>query len=101
MLRPISSILQIYHIYIAAVITDKPCFLNMRVKLPKKQGREFNIQERFEDSKGVIRIRKSKKNRQQNGQKDKQRSTKRTHKTTDRVIRTLLKTGVNSGSPKG
>jgi len=38
---------------------------------------------------GVIRIRKSKMNRQRNGQnkKDKQRSTKHTHKTTDRVIR--------------
>jgi hypothetical protein len=44
----------------------------------------------FEDSdtKGVIRIRKS-KNRQHNGkkkvQKDKQRSTKHTHTTKDRV----------------
>jgi hypothetical protein len=43
--------------------------------------------------KGVIRIRKSKKNRQHNRQKDKQRSTKHTHKTTDRVTRTPLKTG--------
>ena len=33
-------------------------------------------QEEFEDTKGVIRIRKSKKDRQYNGQKDKQRSTK-------------------------
>jgi hypothetical protein len=42
-----------------------------------------NIEE-FEDIKGVIRIRISKKNRQHNGQKkkvqkDKQRSTKHTH----------------------
>jgi hypothetical protein len=41
----------------------------------------------FEDSKGVIRIRKSSKNRQHNGQKkkDKQRSTRHTctHKTKD------------------
>jgi hypothetical protein len=37
----------------------------------------------FEDSKGVIKIRKSSKNRQHNGQKkkDKQRSTRHTHKT--------------------
>jgi len=46
-------------------------------------------QEGFEDTKGVIRIRKSKKNRQCNGQKkmdkDKQRSIKHTHKTKDRV----------------
>ena len=33
----------------------------------------------FEDTRGVIRIRKSKKNRQHNGQKNKQRSTKLTH----------------------
>jgi hypothetical protein len=68
------------------------------------------IKEEFEDIKGVIRIRKSKKNRQHNGQKkkdrqhndqkteeqttqwpkekgqkDKQRSTKHTYKTKDRV----------------
>ena len=54
------------------------------------------IQEEFEDTKGVIRIRISKKNRQHNGQKekgqrDKQRSTKYTHKTKDRVARTPLK----------
>ena len=38
------------------------------------------MQEEFEDTKGVIRIRKS-KDRQHNGQKknDKQRSTKHTH----------------------
>jgi hypothetical protein len=48
----------------------------------------------FEDSKGVIRIRKSSKNRQHNGQqkKNKQRSTRHTHKTKDRVIQTPLKT---------
>ena len=48
----------------------------------------------FEDSKGVIRIRKSSKNRQHNGQmkKDKQRSTRHTHKTKDRVTQTPLKT---------
>jgi hypothetical protein len=54
-------------------------------------------QEKVEDTKGVIRIRKSKKNRQHNdqmtkGQKDKQRSTKHTHKTKYRVTRTPLKT---------
>ena len=51
-----------------------------------------------EDTKGVIRIRISKKNRQHNGQKekvqmDKQRSTKHTYKTKDRVTRTSLTTG--------
>ena len=52
-------------------------------------------------TRGVIRIRISKKNRQHNGQKkkDKQRSTKHTHKTKDQVTRTPLKTGVNSGAP--
>ena len=41
--------------------------------------------EEFEDTKGVIRIRISKKNRQ--------RSTKHTYKAKDRVTRTPLKTG--------
>jgi len=41
--------------------------------------------EELEDTKGVIRIRKSKKDRQDNGQKGKQRSTKHTYKTKDRV----------------
>ena len=50
----------------------------------------------FEDIKGVIRIRISRKNRQHNGQKkktqkDKQRSTKHTYKTNDRVTQTPLK----------
>ena len=50
-------------------------------------------QEDLEDIKGVIRIRKSKIDRQRNGQKkkDKQRSTKHTHRTKDRVTRTPLK----------
>ena len=50
--------------------------------------------EEFEDTKGVIRIRKAKKDRQHNGQnkKDKQRSTKHTHKSKDRVTRKPLKT---------
>jgi hypothetical protein len=44
------------------------------------------LEEEFENTKGVIRIRISKKSRQHNGQKkkgqqDKQRSTKHTHKT--------------------
>jgi peptidyl-tRNA hydrolase len=59
--------------------------------------------EEFEDTKGVIRIRISKKDTQHNGQKkkDKQRSTKQTHKTKDGVTRTPLKTGVNSCAPEG
>ena len=50
-------------------------------------------QEEFEDTKGLIRIRKSKKNRQHNDQKDKQRSTKHICKTKDRVNRTPIKPG--------
>jgi len=57
--------------------------------------------EEFEDTKEVIRVRKSKKDRQQNGQKDKQRSTKHTHKTKDRVTRTPLSAWVNSGALEG
>jgi len=47
------------------------------------------------DTKRVVRIRKSKKDRQHNDQtkKDKQRTTKHTHTTKDRVTRTPLKTG--------
>jgi hypothetical protein len=41
--------------------------------------------EEFEDTKGVIKIRKLKKDRQDNCQKDKQRYTKHTYKTKDRV----------------
>jgi len=56
-------------------------------------------------TKGVIRIRISKKNRQHNdqkekGQKYKQRSTKHTYKTKDRVTRTPLKPRVNSCAPE-
>jgi hypothetical protein len=49
-------------------------------------------QDECENTKGVIRIRKSKKDRQHNGQtkKDK-RSTEQTHKTTDQVTRNPLK----------
>jgi len=35
----------------------------------------FSIQEEFEDTKGVIRIRKSKRDRQHNGQKKKNKRT--------------------------
>jgi hypothetical protein len=49
--------------------------------------------EEFEDTKGVIRIRISKKNRQNNGQKKKYKRTNNAHKTKDRVTRTPLKIG--------
>jgi hypothetical protein len=51
----------------------------------------------FEDTKEVIRIRKSKKNRQHNSQmkKDKQRSIKHTHKPKDWVTRIPLKLRCN------
>jgi hypothetical protein len=53
----------------------------------------------LKDTKGVIRSRKSKKNRQNNGQKKKDRRTNNdlqntTQKTTDQVIWSPLKTGV-------
>ena len=45
------------------------------------------LKEEFEDTKGVIRIHISKKNRQHNGQKkmDKQRSIKHTHKRANKI----------------
>jgi uncharacterized protein involved in type VI secretion and phage assembly len=58
----------------------------MRYTQNQKIGKSNELKE-FEDTKGVIRIRISKKDRQHNGQKknDKQRSTKHTHKTKDQV----------------
>ena len=60
-----------------------------------------NMQKEFVNTKGVIRIRKS-KDRQHNGQKnkkkkDKQRSTKHYTKTKHRVARTPLKSGDELG----
>ena len=53
-----------------------------------------DLEEEFEDTKGEIRIRKSKTDRQhEKGQKEKHRSTKHTHKAKDRITRTPLKTG--------
>jgi hypothetical protein len=53
------------------------------------------LHEEFEDAKGAIRIRISKKNRQHKGQKKKDKRTNNdpqniTHKTKDRVTRTPL-----------
>jgi hypothetical protein len=58
------------------------------------------------DAKGVIRSRKSKKDKQYNDQKKKYKRTNNdpqniTHNTKDRVTRTSLKTGVNSCAPEG
>jgi len=58
----------------------------------------FILPEDFEDTKGIIRIRKSKKDRQHNGQNKKEIRTNNdlqsiTHKTKDRVTRTPVKTG--------
>ena len=52
------------------------------------------MQEELEATKGVIRINKSKNDRQHNDQKkkDKQRSTKHTHKTKEQASQTSLKT---------
>ena len=68
--------------------------------MPRKEiitKTKINYQE-IADTKGIIRIRISKKNRQRNGQKKKdkrknQRSTKYTYKIKDRVTRTPLNTG--------
>ena len=62
------------------------------IRLVKRKWFRLCLKEKFEDTKEVIRIRKSKKKRQHSGQKkkDKQRSTKHTHKTKDQVTRTPL-----------
>ena len=66
--------------------------LDRNIKCVMLDGFE-QLKEAFEDTKGVIRIRKS-KNRQPNDEKnkDKQRSTKHTHNTKDPVVQTSLKT---------
>jgi len=58
--------------------------------IPKLNKKSLKIQMYQRE---VIRIRKSKKDRQHNGEKDKQRSTNHTHKTKDRVTRNPLQTG--------
>ena len=71
------------------------CCLNMFIY---RQYLQISKEE-FEDTKGVIRIRISKKEEQttqwpkEKVQRDKQRSIKHTFKTKDRVTRTPLKTG--------
>jgi hypothetical protein len=57
----------------------------MECGFPGVGGNQRSFYEEFEDTKGVIRIRESTKDRQhngqkRNGQKDKQRSTKHTYK---------------------
>jgi hypothetical protein len=66
----------------------------------------FNYTEEFEDTKGTIRIRISKKNKQHSGQKKKDKLTNNdlqniTQKSEDRATRNPLITGVNSGAPEG
>ena len=63
-------------------------------------------QEELEDTKGIIRIRKSKKNRKHNVHKKKDKRINNdlqniTHRTKDRVTRIPLQTGVNSCAPEG
>ena len=64
------------------------------------------LEEEYDDTKWVIRIRKSKKDSQQNGQMKKDKRTNNdlqniTHKTKDRVTRTPLQTGATSCAPEG
>ena len=97
--------------YLAFVIHDK---YKKSLKIPKGNQNPYIEEGQTIDIKGVIRIRISKKVRQQKPrgnqnpyieegqttqwskekvQKDKQRSTKHTHKTKDRVTTMQLKTG--------
>ena len=69
----------------------------------KFASKTLHRQEEFEDIKAVIRIRKSKKNRQHNGKKKKHNGTttiyKTYNKTKDRVTRTQLKIGSKRRCP--
>jgi len=64
------------------------------------------MEEEFEDTKGVIRIRKSKKNRQHNGQKKKYKRTNNDLQNIYIKLRSSNRNptknrGVNSGAPEG
>jgi hypothetical protein len=95
----------VYGVYISWLIRyPRACgshqdFLDRGLLLTRKLSTQwFLLVKVFEDTKGVIRIRKSKKNRQHNGQKKKDKRTnndlQNIHiKTKDRVRRTPLKTG--------
>jgi len=72
--------------------------INQLVINSTKEQRSLDWEEEFEDTKGAIGIRISKKNRQHNGQKKKCKRTNNnlqniTYKTKDRVTRITLKTG--------
>jgi hypothetical protein len=67
---------------LAIVLSNSKPQQHKRYSKPQHNKKEFSKEE-FEDTKGVIRIRKSKKDRQHNGQKKKGRSTKATHETKD------------------
>ena len=71
---------------------QRSLYLRLTIEVPVSRQ-----EEEFEDTKGVIRILISKRNRQRNGQKrDKQRSTKQNpHKPKGRVTRTPLNTRVD------
>jgi len=68
-------------------------FVTRLTRRVQRVAQELLTLPEFEDTKGVIRIRVSKKNRQHNGQKEKVQKDKHTHKTKDRVTRTPLKIG--------
>ena len=76
-----------------------------KVHIPQEKGQEKKMKskEEFEDTKGVIWVRKS-ENRQHNGQKTKNKRTnndlQNIHIKQDRATRIPLKTWVNSGPPE-
>ena len=63
-------------------------------------GRSHCLQAKFEDTKGLFKIRKS-KDRQSNGQKKKGQNDVQNTTQEDRAKRFTLKPGVNSGAPEG
>ena len=86
-------------IIFARVFTDR-C---SNVSIYERHEKTDDYQEEFEDTKGVIRIRKSKKDRQLNGQTKKYKGINNdlqniTQRNKDWATRILLKTRVNSGA---
>ena len=90
--------IDIFKLFLSMIFTISSA-IRLNIYRYQQYNHKYNKKiKEFEDTKGVIKIRKSKKDRQHNSQKKKDKRTNNdlqniTHKTKDRVTRTALKTG--------